>query len=446
VVDKQKESVAGNLIEGLRIISNESIFETVKNMENLKSYVVEDEKFEGKGLKVEHDGRVFFVSEVENVDKAINILKKYPAPNKEVIEVMSFGDKQGSAGVYPNNFIVYFLNNSEFDITIPNNRNSSNIFISTDSTLATTSNVSFPGIYGYNAFDNLSYILPFNQENVKGILPLSALSIVGFTSLENNMLYQSLDTKIFYIFFNIENSENIRKNFTAPLEEFRYDLKVLLIPNLSQHVKIEKYGLTTNDLPGCISIYEDGGKYIQRNVTTENIKEFVKNVLDQKAEIYYNSQEEPENNNELNVKVVTRNNIKSYLNDVTKDRLLVFGTNGCPHCVRVKPILEELGGIAKTHADDKVMIGYCDVEENDVDNFNIRFVPTLLLYKVGSVEGIPYDGGDRNVENVSMFIRDNGGSNVDLFSFIPSTVEEVKDVDMKEEETVIPEEAKRAEL
>lgn len=452
VVEKEKRAPMDKLVEGLKIVPDASVLEAMKGMENLAPYIIEDEKFDGKGARVEHDGRMFLISTPEEFDKVASILKKYPAPTKEVIDVMKSGEVPENP--YPDNFIVYFLENSGFNITIPSNRNASSMFVSTDASLAAASNVPFPGVYGYNAEDNLAYTLTFSQENVKKILSLSALPIIGFTSLNNSSLYQSLDARLFYIFFEIEHSDSIKKDFSGLLNEFRYDLKVLLIPNLNQHVKIEQYGLTEKDLPGCISIHDDGGKFVQRKVSAENMKEFVKNVLEQKAEIFYNSQDEPTDNADLNVKVITRNNVKLHLDDSTKDRLFVFGTSRCPHCIKIRPTLEILGSVAKTYANDKVTIGYCDVEENDMNDFDIRFVPTLLLYKAGSNESIVYDGGERNLENLMTFIRDNGGLSIDLsrLSVLEANKDEMlEEAEKKVEETVMPEvekpeETRKAEL
>lgn len=435
---ERKEDTIG--IEGLRIVAGKSVAEAVRNMEGLATYVVEDLNPEDEKINVEHDGRLFVISgDVDGVSKAVNLLKKYPAPTEEVIGIMKSGG--ASEETNPGNFVVYFLEASGFETSIPNSRNATNVFVSTDASLAETSNVSFPGMCGYNGEDNLVYTLPFTQENARRILPLSALSTVGFTTLGNSALYQSLDVKLFYIFFDIEHSEEIKKSFSGILGEFRYDMKVLLVPNLNQHIKISQYGLSEADLPGCVSIHEDGGKFIQKNVSADNIGGFIRDVLEGRMAPFYNSQEEPEDNDSRPVKVITRNNIQSYMDDTSRDRLLVFGTSKCPHCVMLKPALDVLGGIVKTYASDKVTIGYCDVEENDMNNLDIRFVPTLLLYRAGSNESVPYSGGERSFESLAAFIHESGGLGVDLTRVTQLVNEET-------EERAMPdvEEARKAEL
>lgn len=439
---KENKSLVNEALEGLRILPDEVMFEAIKDTENLASYIVRDEKFGDKGTKVEHDGRTFLVSNVKDIEKVLRVLERYQAPTKEVVEIMRSGDKPTTP--YPRNFVVYFLEESGFNITLPGNRKIAEMYVSTDPSLAAEVNVPFPGVYGYNAADNLSYILPFTHENFRNIVPMSTLPIIGFTSLNNSSLYQSFDGKLFYLFFDLEHAESVKAGFSGSLDELRYEMKMLLVPNLNQHVNIGKYGLKKEDLPGCVSIHEDGGKFVQRHVSAENIKMFVRNVLDQKAELFYNSQDEPEDNAVRDVKTITRNNIGSYLENTARDRLLVFGTARCPHCVELRPILEALGGIVRKHADDKMTIGYCDVDENDMNDFEVQYVPTLLLYKAGSNEIVPYSGGKRTLENIAAFIHENGGLSLDLLQFVPDVVDEAGN------EAVVPEadkeEERKAEL
>lgn len=401
------------LLDNLKIVPSPSMIGMVRDMKSIVSYVSEDEKFDGEGIKIKHDGRMFVVSKAEDVEGAVNILKKYPAPTEEVIKTIKSSDGKGIEG----NFIIYFLDNSGYKEKLVGSREGLNVFVSTDPALASLLDASIPGIYGYNGRDRLSYKFPFSDKNATKIFSLTNLPIFGFTSAESISLYRSLDGTIFYIFFNPSSSLDVLNGYSGVLDDFRYDVRVILIPSVKDGINLEDYGLTEKDLPGCISISEDGGKYILRNVTKESISEFVKDVLGGKAEAFYKSQEEPKDNGSKNVKVVTRNNSKTYLGDVSKDRLVVFGTERCPHCIRIKPTLEKLGEIVKNNADDKVFIGYCDVDMNDMNDVEIRFVPTILLYKAGENKSIQYSGGERNLLNLITFIRESGSLGVDLSKF-----------------------------
>lgn len=60
-----------------------------------------------------------------------------------------------------------------------------------------------------------------------------------------------------------------------------------------------------------------------------------------------------------------------------------FWATWCGPCRMMAPIIEEL---AKDY-DGKVVIGKCDVEENEelASEFGIRNIPTILLFKDGDV-------------------------------------------------------------
>ncbi|AFN83771.1 protein disulfide isomerase [Encephalitozoon romaleae SJ-2008] len=431
------------LLNNLKIVPSPSMVEILKDMKSVFSYVTGDEKFDGEGIKIKHEGRTFIAQSAEDVEKAMDVLKKYPAPTEGAINAMK-SEEVGSKS-RQGNFIVYFLDSSGYKENLQSNKEGFEGFVSTDLSLASSLGIPVPGIYGYNSSDKLSYKLELSDENNKRILSLSNLPIFGFTSSANISLYRALSGTIFYIFFDMKNGPEVLAEYSGTLNDFRYDIRVILIPSIKGSIDLGEYGLTEESLPGCMSISEDGGKYILKNVSRENISGFIKDVLDKKAEIFYKSQDEPEDNASRNVKVVTRNNIKTYLEDTSKDRFIVFGTERCPHCIRIKPIIERLGEIVKENANDKVLVGYCDVGMNDMNDFDIQFVPTLLLYKSGGRESVRYSGGERNLLNLVRFIREFGGLGIDLSMFVTPEGEERK-FEVGDEADAVKEEDVRAEL
>ena len=63
--------------------------------------------------------------------------------------------------------------------------------------------------------------------------------------------------------------------------------------------------------------------------------------------------------------------------------LVDFFATWCGPCRMIAPIVSELAG----EYDGKIVVGKCDVEENDdlAAQFGIRTIPTLLFFKGGEV-------------------------------------------------------------
>lgn len=409
------------VVDGLKIVPGPGMIDVLRAMKSVFSYVPEDEKFDGEGVEVKHEGRMFVVEKAEDIEGAVDLLRKYPAPTEETIQAMRSEGNEAEKG--RGNFVVYFLGRSDYKTDIRDSKTAST-FVSTDLSLASELGIPAPGIYGYNGGDGLSYNSELSGERAKKIVSLASLPMFGFTSMENVSMYRSLSATIFYIFFEPKSSLDILKEYPGTLDDFRYDARVILIPNIDDTLGIEDYELTRKDLPGCVSIRSDGGKYVLRSVTKDAIAGFVRDVLEKRAEIFYKSQEEPKDNATRGVKVITRSNSKLYIDDADKDRLIVFGTERCPHCIRIKPVLEKLGEIARANADDKLVVGYCDVDMNDMSDFEIRFVPTILLFKAGGKESVQHSGGERTLPNLVSFIRESGGLHTDLSGFVPSGPQE----------------------
>lgn len=77
---------------------------------------------------------------------------------------------------------------------------------------------------------------------------------------------------------------------------------------------------------------------------------------------------------------ITNENFNEIVNQ-SKPVVIDFWATWCGPCKRLGPIIEELAA----EFGDKVIIGKCDIEENDdlTEKFNIMNVPTVVFMKDG---------------------------------------------------------------
>ena len=78
--------------------------------------------------------------------------------------------------------------------------------------------------------------------------------------------------------------------------------------------------------------------------------------------------------------VITNENFEEYKNGTTP-LVLDFWATWCGPCRMLGPILSELS----EQYGDKIIVGKCDVEENDdlAAEFGVRNIPTVLFFKNG---------------------------------------------------------------
>lgn len=322
-------------------------------------------------------------------------------------------------------FLIFFVDEKTALLPAEHVNNDMKIFISTDKKLAEEMNTPFPGVYGFNPRDKVSYQFQLNEETVKTISSIVSLDLIGVLSYENLEAYRATGLHSYYVFIKPEDIPSFFYNFKSTATKVKHLGKFCIIPYKGDREQLKVFGMTEEDLPGLLFI-NNGEKYPLKKCTENDIVKFVQDVLDKKLEPVYSSQDEPENNNELNVKVITRNNLENFKNDNTRDRLLIFSSPGCSYCNQLRPILEEIGSVIKTNADDKLAIGACDITINDINGFDISSVPKIYLIKGKTGEIILFEAKERTFNTLAEFINLNGEFKVDLKSFIKIEEEKVE--------------------
>jgi len=144
---------------------------------------------------------------------------------------------------------------------------------------------------------------------------------------------------------------------------------------------------------------------------SQNLEKFLQDWIDGKMVPPIKSEEIPEQQDGPVYKLV----YKSFNKEVLDNDLNVFVkfySPHCPYCIRLKPIYEEL---ARKLQDNKYLrIAEFNVKANDFDLFEVRNLPTLIMFKAGDKNNSIEYHGNRTVESMMDFINSNLGNSEEI--------------------------------
>ncbi|EZA48186.1 hypothetical protein DMN91_010287 [Ooceraea biroi] len=172
---------------------------------------------------------------------------------------------------------------------------------------------------------------------------------------------------------------------------------------------LEFFGLKKDDVPSMriIKLEEDMAKYKPENreISAENVQEFVAAFTDGKLKRHLLTQDLPEDWDKTPVTVLVGTNFHEIAYDKEKDVLVEFYAPWCGHCQQLAPIYEKLG--EKYKDNDKLVIAKMDATANELEDVKITSFPTLTLYKKNTNEAVEYNG-ERTLDGLSKFIETGG--------------------------------------
>jgi len=240
----------------------------------------------------------------------------------------------------------------------------------------------------------LPIVIDFNQETAGkifgGSIKKHVLSFISKKSEQYAELKTQIETaakkflgQVLFVVINIDEEENDRV--------------------------LEFFGMIKNDTPSfrVIQLDEEMIKYKPEDakISTENLSNFVQNVLDGKIKPHLMSQEVPEDWDKAPVKVLVGQNFDTVARDITKGVFVEFYAPWCGHCKQLAPIWDQLGEAYKDSSD--FVIAKMDSTANEVEGVTIRSFPTIKYFPKGSDEVIDFEG-DRTLEVFKKFVDSNG--------------------------------------
>lgn len=219
--------------------------------------------------------------------------------------------------------------------------------ITSDSSVASELGIEAEGVVLFKSFDEGKNVLDeeVTTDSVRKFVVANSLPIVVEFSHETAKKIFGGEIKAHNLLFiskKESNYDSILEAFKAAAKEFKGRvLFVTIDTEVEDHERIMEYfGLKKADTPELrfIKLEEEMTKFKPetKELTHDNIKEFVQKVLDGKIREQLLSQDLPEDWDKNPVKVLVSTNFDSVALDKAKDVLVEFYAPWCGHCKQVR--------------------------------------------------------------------------------------------------------------
>ena len=208
-------------------------------------------------------------------------------------------------------------------------------------------------------------------------------------------------------------------------DRLNYKLKIIItdIKDVLSAKLSEKLSVKENNLP-TIRIIDTTGRYIKKykmeeDINEKNILKFVDNWENKKVKSYVKSEEIPKDNNE-DVFVIVGNTFEKEVINNKKDVMVLFYSPWCYHCKALLPKYEEVAKKLKDK-NKNLLLTKINAIENEIDSIDDYGFPKIKFYPGNKKDKRPIDyNGDKSVEDIIKFIKNNADNPIILDSIINS--------------------------
>ncbi|CAM8879171.1 unnamed protein product [Rhodiola kirilowii] len=171
---------------------------------------------------------------------------------------------------------------------------------------------------------------------------------------------------------------------------------------------VSEYFGVTGDAPKVVAFTgnEDGSKFfLEGEVTSDNLKTFGEEFLEDKLKPFFKSDPIPETN-DGDVKIVVGDNFDEIVLDESKDVLLELYAPWCGHCQSLEPTYKKLA--KHLRGVDSIIIAKMDGTTNEHPRAKSDGFPTILFFPAGnkSFDPITFEG-ERTVVEFYKFLKKN---------------------------------------
>ncbi|KAJ9369986.1 hypothetical protein DTO282E5_5326 [Paecilomyces variotii] len=319
---------------------------------------------------------------------------------------------------------------------------------SNDAALAKAEGVKQPAIVLYKDFDEKKAVFDgkFEKDDIISWAKTASTPLVGEVGPDTYAGYMSAGIPLAYIFAETpEERKQFAEDFKPIAEKHRGAINIATIDAKAFGAHANNLNLDPEKFPAfAIQDTVKGSKYPydqSKKIDAKEVGKFIQKVLDGKVEPSVKSEPIPEKQ-EGPVTVVVAHTYQDLVIDNDKDVLVEFYAPWCGHCKALAPKYEELGQLYAGNPDlaDKVTIAKIDATANDIPE-PIQGFPTIKIFPAGAKDSPIEYAGDRTVEDLADFIKENGKYKADALAAATEKPQEGGDVtNAPPEATVVPDE------